>query len=39
MLQIGNKEIEQMNVGNTSVKEMYLGSELVWSSAPDPANE
>ena len=39
MLQIGNKEIKQMNVGNTSVKEVYLGSELVWPSGPDPANE
>lgn len=39
MLQIGNKEIKQMNVGNTSVREVYLGSELVWPSAPDTANE
>lgn len=39
MLQIGNKEIKQMNIGNTSVKEVYLGSELVWPSGPDPANE
>ena len=39
MLQIGSKKIKQINVGNTSVKEVYLGSELVWSSAPDPANE
>ena len=39
MLQIGNKEIKQMNVGNTSVKEVYLGSELVWPSGPDPENE
>lgn len=36
MLQIGNKEIKQMNVGNTSVKEVYLGSELVWPSGPNP---
>lgn len=39
MLQIGNKEIKQMNVGNTSVKEVYLGSELVWPSGPNPENE